>query len=396
MDAPAAATPSPRDGTVRRAVAPLIGAYASFGQFWGAWTVLVLDYLERHGLSEGDLGIQMSVLAIVSILTMTLLTPRLQALPLARTIPLGLGLGEGALLWLGMGALGVGNGLIDVYVNVAAQGLEAKHRRPVLQWTHASYAVGGVLGALGAGLASRAGVSFGSSLAVSALVLFATAAWNALAPAVRALARGARTESALSLAVFSRTRRLILPAIVVMFAFLVEGSMDVWSGAYLRTTLEASPLVAGIAFALFSGSLAVGRLTAGRVLFGLGYDRTIQVAGAGSFVSGMAAALTSSPAVAGVAFLFLGFFISSAAPAAFGVVGETDADPSLAVSGISTVGYSGFVIGPAIMGALAEGSGLRLTMIVIAFSTLGVLAGGALDAARTRARAAEATVSDDR
>ena len=158
----------------------------------------------------------------------------------------------------------------------------------------------------------------------------------------------------MSLSVFKRSRRLILPAIVIMFAFLVEGSMDVWSGVFLRNTLMATALVAGIAFAFFSAALAIGRLTAGRVLFGLGYHRTIIVSGIGAFVGGIVAASTNSPAIAGVAFLVLGFFIASAAPAAFGMVGDSEADPALAVAAMSTVGYTGFVVGPPLMGWLAE------------------------------------------
>jgi MFS family permease len=165
----------------------------------------------------------------------------------------------------------------------------------------------------------------------------------------------------------------------------VEGSMDVWSGVFLRNTLMATALVAGIAFALFSAALAIGRLTAGRVLFGLGYHRTIIVSGIGAFAGGIVAASTDSPAVAGVAFLVLGFFIASAAPAAFGMVGDAEADPALAVAAMSTVGYTGFVVGPPIMGWLAETAGLRLTMASIALATLGVAITGLLDRMRTPA-----------
>ena len=49
---------------------------------------------------------------------------------------------------------------------------------------------------------------------------------------------------------------------------------------------------------------------------------------------------------------------------------------------MSAVGYTGFVIGPPIMGLLAEGGGLRLTMAVIAMSTLGVAACGIADRIR--------------
>ena len=89
-----------------------------------------------HRLTEGEAGIQMSILAVVSILTMVFLSPRLQALPLAAAIALALGTmgvgseliayGASVALLLGFVILGVGNGLIDVFMNVAAQGLEVR------------------------------------------------------------------------------------------------------------------------------------------------------------------------------------------------------------------------------------------------------------------------------
>jgi fucose permease len=379
----------------------LLAGYLTFGQYWGVWVVVFADYLAFHGFTEGEAGVQMSILAVVSIVTMVFGSPRLQAVRLAAAIAIALGsmalgaelvaFGAGAVLLGGFMVLGVGNGLIDVFLNVAAQGLEVRHRRPVLQWLHASYAAGGISGALGAGIATAAGVSFRSIIGVAGLLLVATTAWNYLSPHVRALAQPVEADTKVSLSVFRRSRRLILPAVVIAFAFLVEGSMDVWSGVYLRNVLDATALVAGIAFAVFSTALAIGRLSAGRVLFGLGYDRTIQVSGVGAFLGGIVAASTNSSVVAGVAFLILGFFIASAAPAAFGMVGDAEEDPALAVAAMSTVGYSGFVVGPPLMGWLAETAGLRVTMAVIALSTLGVLAGGLLDRIRhgpSRARRA--------
>ena len=55
---------------------------------------------------------------------------------------------------------------------------------------------------------------------------------------------------------------------------------------------------------------------------------------------------------------------------------------ALAVAAMSTVGYTGFVVGPPLMGWLAETAGLRLTMASIAICTLGVAITGLLDRMR--------------
>ncbi|MEX2274416.1 MAG: MFS transporter [Actinomycetota bacterium] len=394
---------APDPVALRRSIAPLLVGYLTFGQFWGVWVVLVTAYLQHHGLSEGDLGLQLAALSVIAILSMTLFSPRLQFLPLAVTLPLslavmGLGalavaLGSGTILLVGFMVLGAGNGLIDVFYNVAAQAIEAREHKPVLQWMHACYSIGGITGGIGAGLLTVAGVDFEITMSIAAGMLFAATIWNATSRGIRALPRPSPSDSGVSLSALRRSRRLIFPAVAVLFAFLVEGSMDIWSGQYIQTTLNASALTAGIAFAAFSFALAIGRLTAGRFLFRLGYDRTMLVSGFGAFAGGIAATLTGNEVVVALAFLVLGFFIASAAPAAFGLADSTDEDPALAVSAMSTVGYTGFVVGPPLMGWLAEGAGLRLTMGSIAVCTLGVAITAILDIRKhgTRPRPERAT-----
>jgi MFS family permease len=379
--------PPPEPLALRRVTA-LFASYLAFGLYWGAWVVMFADFLADRRMTEGQAGLQLAALSVASIVTMTLISPRLQRLPLTVTIPFGLvAMGLGAalmaalprtLLTLAFVVVGIGNGLLDVFVNVGGQMAETRHRRPVLQFLHASYNVGGIVGALGAGLALAGHVPFRTVLYAVVAIFGGAAIWCATSSWLRAQPSPEATESRVSVGVLRRTPALILPAVVVLSAFMVEGSMDIWSVIYVRKTLEATVLAGAIAFALFSLAMAVGRLFAGRILFGLGYRRTIRVSGLGALASGLVAGLTGSAVVAGIAFLFLGFFISAAAPAAFGMVSGTDEDPALAIAAMTTVGYTGFVVGPPIMGWLAQTAGLRATMLVLVSVTIGVFLGGVL------------------
>jgi predicted MFS family arabinose efflux permease len=380
----------------RRAVPPLLAAYWTFGQYWGVWVVVFAEYLRWHALSPGEAGLQFGAMAAVSIVVMTLVAPRLQHLPQTVVVPAALAaMGVGAYLvaylptpwlWIAFVMLGIGNGMIDVFVNVAAQGVEASIQRPVLQWLHAAYSVGGITGALGAGIALSAGISFRVCLAATALMLFGAASWNHFSPA---LTRAARSPSErltrVSLTAFARTPMLIVPALVILSAFLVEGSMDVWSVIYLRHTLGASILAGAMAFAAFALAMTIGRAFAARILFDLGYRRTILVSGVGSLVAGIGAAVAGSPVIAAIAFLPLGFFIAAAAPAAFGLVEGSGEHPAVAIAAMTTVGYAGFVVGPPIMGWLAQTAGLRATIGLMVLATAGVALGGIF--APTRAEA---------
>jgi MFS family permease len=371
----------------RRRVPALLSGYWAFGQYWGIWVILVVELQAHNDLSYGEMGLLLALLSGVAITVMTFVTPRLSKLPLGLLCAMSLctlGVGStamallpSALLWVAFAVVGAGNGMIDVFMNIEGQRVESVTRAPVLQWLHAMYAVGGITGASIAGLIAATKTDYRVGLLFGAAALFLAAFWNAESGTSE---RGATEEdSGISLSAFRRHPALWLPALVVLSAFLVEGSMDTWSGLYLKRQLGASDLQTAMAFVAFSAAVAVGRLFAGRVLFGLGRRTTILVSGTGGIIGGAIAALTDDPVLVAFGFLLMGASIAAAAPAGFGLV-ETVApdDRAHAIAAVTTVGYSGFVWSPPIFAWLAGAFDLRAAMAVIVSATIGIVIAGLL------------------
>jgi len=377
------ATEGGREPPVRSRTVPLLAAYWSFGQFWGVWVILVLEFQRHHSLTDSHLGLLYSLLSMAAIVTMLAGAPRLQRLSLRASVPLSLAslaiaalalaFGPTSLLVVTFVMVGIGNGLIDVYVNVAATREERRTRRPVLQWLHASYALGGVTGAAAAGTLRTVGLDHRLGLAASGVALLLTAWWNLRRGPHEPAAEGA--TSVLSVSAFRRSPALWIPALTVLFCFLVEGSMDIWSGLYLREELGASPAAAGAAFVAFAGSLFIGRLFAAKALFGLGPRRTIVIAGIGGGIGGTIAVVAQTTPVVAGAFLLMGFAMSAAGPAGFSLVEETSEDPN-AIAAVATIGYTGFVWSPPLLGWIADTIDLRAAMAVIVLATVGITATG--------------------
>jgi fucose permease len=372
-----------RDPLVRSRTLPLLAGYWSFGQFWGFWVILVLEFQRHHSLTDSRLSLLYSLMSVAAIATMLAGAPRLQRLSLRASVPVSLACLAVAALALAavptsmlvvtFVLVGVGNGLIDVYVNVAAQREESRTRRPVLQWLHASYALGGVTGAGAAGILRTIDVDHRLVIATSGVALLSTAWWNVRGASREPTAEGDR--SVLSVSALRRTPALWIPALTVLFCFLVEGSMDIWSGLYLREELGASPAAAGAAFVAFAGALFIGRLFAAKVLFGLGPRRTIVIAGVGGGIGGTIAVLAQTTPVVAGAFLLMGFAMSAAGPAGFSLVEETSDDPN-AIAAVATVGYTGFVWSPPLLGWIADTVNLRAAMAVIVLATAGITVTG--------------------
>jgi len=309
----------------------LTSAYASFGFFWGTWAVIFSDFLATRSLTPGQMSAPFTVLSVMAIAVMVVGAPRLESWPRRLSIAVALGFhAAGAALialapvgWLvaAFVVTGIGTGLVDVFINAAAQEVEAEAQRPVLQWVHAGYSSGAAAGALGAGLALNWGARLEWLLALAAIVQAAAAGATLMTTRLRAAGVEAPKRSATSLRVFVRHRFLLVPAGVLLAAFFVEGLMDVWSVIYLRRELDASALAGSGGFAAFALAMAAGRSFAARVLFGLGYRRTVMLSGVVSMICGAIIVGTQDPMIASFGFLVLGFAIAWAAPAAFGIAG---------------------------------------------------------------------------
>ena len=392
MDDPRAEVPaSPEDPSseptaTRRDIVPLLTGYWAFGQFWGVWVILVSDFQAFHGINDSRMGLYYTLLSVTAVSVMAFLAPHLQRFDLSTSVPLCLmTLAVGSLvmaaqpssaIFVGIILVGMGNGLIDVYLNVAAQRVEIRSGKPVLQWMHACYALGGITGAAVAGLTLTVGVDYRVGLLFAGVALAGTSV-----VASRLLPKegvGGSVETSFSITALFRNTALWVPALVVLSAFLVEGSMDTWSGRYLRVELGATAGVAALVFIAFSTALLLGRLFAGRVLFGLGPRATILVAGFGAAIGGAIAAITDSATVVACAYLLMGFTIAAAAPAGFSLVNVPDEDATNAIAAVSTVGYTGFIWSPPILGWVADTFSLRASVTVIVVATLGIVVGGML------------------
>lgn len=368
-------------GGRRKGTGALVAGYGSYGAFWGVWVVVFTEFLAYHGLGPGQAGLRLVAVSVSAVLVMTFVAPRMEGLPRGQAVRLGLGvhaLGIAAVglaptgwLYPAFALLGVGTGLVDVFVNAAGHDIEADARAPVLQWAHAGYGLGGAVGAVAAGGALTVGADFRVIVVVAAAVNLGGAVWASRSIGLRG--RGRADGGRVALGQFVRSPWLLLPGLVILSAFFIEGSMDVWSVIFLRQTLGASALAGAAGFAAFALATAVGRAFAARVLFGFGYRRTILISGILSMAAGLTAVLTSSPVVASVAFLVLGFAISAAAPAAFALAGGEGGGPAIAA--VTTVGYTGFLVGPPLLGWLAEAVSLRATLVAVAAAAVGIIAG---------------------
>ena len=383
-------------GSVRSmAILPWLAAFGVFGLLYGFWPVLLVDLSGALGLSPGPLGVALSVGFVGSLPAMVAAGRATDRWGRRATV-----VGGGAVMalaWVGFAAvpsfaalIGVlavfsaASGVYDVGINAAAIAAEQRTGRRLLPLFHGTFSGGGAVGALTAGGLVSVGVPFRALyLAIAVLVAaVAVAIWRSdgAGGGERAGAAGRRDRWGLF-----RRRALLLLAAVTALAFLFEGAMETWSVVYLRRSLELPALLGASGVAIFHAAMLVGRLATAAAVARLGRRATLQ--GAGTLAAaGMALALATERApVILFGFLVVGLSLAGVAPVTFSLAGDlAPGRAGEASSVITTLGYGGFLIGPVLMGGLAEAMGLRAalgTMIFVGV-TVAALAGrvGAVEA----------------
>jgi MFS family permease len=164
------------------------------------------------------------------------------------------------------------------------------------------------------------------------------------------------------------TRELLRPLLglgLVAFCILLgEGAMADWSAVYLQQL--AGPGVAPLGYAVFSLSMALGRLRGDWFHQNLGSVATVRWGGALAAVGlGAALLIGGIPAtLAGFACVGCGF--SAIYPIVCSVAGKRAGEkPEAGIAAVSGTGYFGFLVGPPVIGLLAQVSSLRVALLLV-------------------------------
>jgi fucose permease len=134
---------------------------------------------------------------------------------------------------------------------------------------------------------------------------------------------------------------------------------------FLHRSQHASLGIAALGVAVYSVGTIVGRLGGDSLITRWGrlkaLRRTAVLAGAGL----TAAVLANSPAVALVAYGVLGLGVSMIVPIAFSSAGRIVGMPAVrALARVTTAGYGGSFVGPAVIGVVASGTGLADALLI--------------------------------
>jgi MFS family permease len=374
----AGALPRAVSGAAWRAVALI---FAVDGAVVGTWAARVPALQHRAGVSDATLGLALAGLAAGALVAMPISGWRASrdgsrrttivcaaAIVIALPVP---ALATSAVgLILGAVALGAANGAIDVAMD--AHGVEVEQRlgRPILSSLHAGFSAGGLAGAGAGALVAGAGLDVRIHFAAMALLLAA-----ATLVAAPRLLPGTPHPADRTLAFPPRS---LWPLGLIAFCcLLAEGAAADWSAVYLHGPLGAGAGTAALGFTGFSVAMTISRLFGDRLTLRIGPVRLVR-GGALIATIGFGAALLNGETVPGIiGFACLGAGVAVVVPTVFRAAGTGHGvAPGAALAAVTTTGYTGFLVGPPIIGAIASATSLpvALCLVLVATATAAALA----------------------
>ncbi|HUG84833.1 MAG TPA: MFS transporter, partial [Euzebya sp.] len=360
----------------RRARIGVLGHFLVNGAGLGLWASRLPAVKADIGLSDGQIGLVLFVGAIGAMSALKVAGPVIERVGSRRAtqvsgLCVAIAFGAPAVatsfatLAAAMLMIAAASSFQDVGMNTQGVLVQRRYGRPLMSSFHASFSIGLAAGAALGAAAAALGLGFRPTMVAGAAVLFVVVLganrWllNIAETARRDPSQG-RVRARLP------HRGLLIALGIIGFAsFITEGAAADWAAIYLSDETGASESIAAVGLVAFSTTMTIGRLLGDRLAARLGAMLLIR---SGTALAGCAlgAGLLLGGTGVGIAmFGILGIGLSIVVPQVFSAAGSLAPDRTpAALSLVSLLSYSGFLLGPATIGALADLTSLRWALLL--------------------------------
>lgn len=161
-------------------------------------------------------------------------------------------------------------------------------------------------------------------------------------------------------------RDLLMLGLIGFCCMVCEGAMFDWSGVYFQKAVKVSESLTTLGYVAFMSTMAGGRFTGDWLVNKIGRKKMLQISGA-LIASGLGIAVLFPALIpATLGFLLVGFGVSSVVPLVYSAAGRsTTMSPGIALAAVSSISFLGFLIGPPLIGFIAQASDIRVSFAIV-------------------------------
>jgi hypothetical protein len=261
--------------------------------------------------------------------------------------------------------MGMAIGSMDVAMNAHGIAVEKTLKRPIMSMLHGSYSIGCLIGAfLGAALLEGLG-EFWQAVIMSLLCL------TVHLTATRLFLPGS-VDKGLSGSHFAwPTRATIGLGLLCYLALMIEGSVIDWAAILLRGNFALDAGIAALGFALYQGGMALSRFSGDWIRMRMGAVRMVFASALLTALGTTLALVAPTPVLAITAFVLAGIGVGNIAPVLFAGGGRLEPTaPGRGIAAVTTLGYTGFLSGPPLIGFVAQVTNLTAALFLTVAAAL--------------------------
>lgn len=257
---------------------------------------------------------------------------------------------------------GVFGNLCNISVNTQGVYTERLYRKTIMSSFHGAWSIAGFTGAL-IGLLM---LSLELSPLVHFSIVFAMVIILMLLHFNKLIAAKEKRESSQSSVKVKYDATIVWLGIIGFCCMASEGIMFDWSGVYFSDVVKAPGALVILGYTSFMIMMATGRFVGDYLIGKFGRKKVTQISGL--MISGglFLAVIFPNLYVAVVSFMIVGLGVSTIIPTVYSLAGQHPNIPAgEALTMVSSVSFLGFLIGPPIIGFVAELFGLQVSFAII-------------------------------
>jgi MFS family permease len=339
------------------------------GMSFASWASRIPDLKERLGLGDAALGTVLFAMPIGSICALPIAGIMIDKfssrnITLVSTIfyliamPL---LGFAASFWelaFALFIFGFGGDLLNIAMNVQAVGVEKLQKRSIMNNFHGIFSIGFMLGAFTGGFIAKANISTSIHLSTIGFIDFLLGI-SCFSYLLKTDDKPNEPQPIFAIP----DKSLIILGVICFCGMLSEGAIADWSVIYYKKLMSNPQGFATAGFTSFSILMVIGRLAGDKLVLKWGISKTL-IFNNLLLCLGMAIVLLfENEVLAIIGFAITGLGISTIVPLIYSECGHSKTmSPGVALAAISTVGISGFLLGPVFIGFISEASSLRFAL----------------------------------
>lgn len=364
------------EAAIRQARWATRAQFLALGLMAGIWGVHIPSIKQEYSLTESTLSVVLlavAVGAVIALLTAGRVVGALGPRHAARLMAVGMGVSLAlALHWPSWGVLlvamvlfGAAMSLFDVAINTEGSALEAAGGQPIMGNLHGNFSLGGMAGAALAGGMIHLGWSATGQLALTGA---AVAGW------VLVSARGmlpthpvpASGENAEHHGFRWPQGTLLILGLLAFAGMSAEGAMYDWSVLYLHQEVAMPQATAAWGYAAFSGAMAAARFGGDALRVRFPEHLLLRAGGALTALAMATVLLSGHPLVALVGYACIGAGLAMVVPILYNAAGQVPGHArASAIATVSAIGYTGFLLGPPLIGSVAQATSLSWALALV-------------------------------